>query len=212
MSDKRGIDLERAVTFDPWTASVEDAIQAQSEVAEPLGPEAPIFRCAAARQLEAALEHSDRASGFDVLHWVSLCAWHGLVMPDWLARAFLRRYRAVQLCLVDSWDAKEAFGRPYKKGAQIAAMRRRRLNRVAIANAVTTFVEMHPDKPLDPEWEAIGKKVGESPKNAQKLLAEAIEMGLAFRPSDIRKRLGWPSVPSKSRKLSGRHQVRRRVK
>lgn len=192
----------KALAFDPWTASWEEAQAAHEDTA---GPEGAIFQWIAAQGLKNPEQNSE-GDGFSVLAAVASCAMHGLVMPDWLARAFLRRYRAVQQLRVDSWDAPEAFGRPYPKGAQITAMRRRRLNRLKVALAVRQFVEMHPDAPLDPEWSRIGSLVAKSDKEAQKLFSEALKMGLAIEPSEIRSRQGYPRVPSKSRKVSGRQR------
>lgn len=192
-------------TFDPWTATLEVAeLQPDAD----RSPDGAIFQWAVAFDLTARREAIERGDGFDVLQAVAACAVQRLVMPDWLVRAFLRRYRAVQQLQVASWDAPEAFGPPYRKGSQLAAMRRRRDNRLRVAKAVREFVQAHPDQPLDPQWEAIGTAIGEGKSNAQDLYRQAVSMGFAMPPSEIRRRLGWPEVPAKLPKLAGRRTKR----
>lgn len=188
--------------FNPWTSSWEEAQAAHDDTA---GPEGAIFQWCAAQAISSFQVQLGTSDGFDILRQVASCAVHGLVMPDWLAKAFLRRYRAVEGMHVDSWDDPSAFGRPYPKGVQISAMRRRQLNRLKVAQAVREFVTMHPDEPLDPQWERIGSLVAKSDKEAQKLLSEAIKRyGEIYAPSRIRERQGWPPVPSKIGKSGGR--------
>jgi len=192
-------------TFDPWTATLEVA-ELQPEAHR--SPDGAIFQWAVASELTARREAIERGDGFDVLQAIAACAMQRLVMPDWLVRAFLRRYRAVQQLQVASWDAPEAFGPPYRKGTQLAAMRRRRDNRLRVAMAVREFVQSHPDKPLDPQWDGIGKAIGEGKSNAQELYRQAVQMGLAETPAAIRRKLSWPEVPAKLPKLSGRRKTR----
>lgn len=185
--------------FDPWSATIEEAMVAQGEFDDQKSPEGPVFQWVAVQELKEAQKHGLK-DGFDILKEVARCAQHGLVMPEWLARAFLRRYRAVQQLHAGSWDDDKAFGRPYPKGAQIAAMRRRIMNRVTVALEVRRFIENDPDAPLDPEWDRIGEMVAKSAKEAQKLHAEAVKMGLTSTPGVMRSRLKFGT--SKLAKLS----------
>lgn len=196
--------MAKAMAFDPQTASLEEAQAAHDENAGPVGA---LYQWDAVQELNNYEKKAQR-DGFDVLAAVALCALRSLVMPDWLVRDFLQRYRAVQQLRAGSWDDPESFGRPYPKGAQIGATRRRRHNRLIVANAVLNFVKMNPDAPLDPEWGRIGGLVSKSDKEAQKLFSEAVKLGLAMEPAEIRRRLGWPAVPSKLPKISGRRRTR----
>lgn len=190
------------ITFNPWTASFEEAQAAQQEAD---GPEGAIYQWSAAQGILNAQADIAEPTGLDVLSMVAQCALRGLVMPDWLAKAFLARYRAVTQAYVDSWDHPAAFGRPYLKGVQVGSLRRRRSNRLTIALAISEFVKKNPTAPLDPEWERLGKLVHKSDKEAQKLLAEAIRIyGKPFDPKEIRKRMGWPPIPRKIQNFRGR--------
>ncbi len=70
------------------------------------------------------------------------CANHDLVMPDWVARGFIRGYDQVLNCRVGSWD--KAFGAPYPKGARVADMKRRRELRLAVFFAVQALHRSDP--------------------------------------------------------------------
>lgn len=52
------------------------------------------------------------------------CASNELVMPDWVARGFISGYDKLVSCQVKSWD--EAFGRPFPRGTNLNALRKRR--------------------------------------------------------------------------------------
>lgn len=190
------------VQFDPWNSSFEDAQLAHRESD---GPTGAIFQWAAAQKIKQ-MQAKDSRDGFDVLSSVAACAVHGLVIPDWLALEFLRRYRAVQQLRVDSWADPASFGRAYPKGTQVPALRRRRSNRYTVGLAVAEFVRTNPTAPLDGEWERFGALIAKSDKETQKIFAEAVKLGIVSSPTDIRKSLGFPAVPSKFRKLRGRQK------
>ncbi|MBK9685426.1 MAG: hypothetical protein IPO59_19825 [Betaproteobacteria bacterium] len=208
-------------TFDPWTATFEEAQAAHGGDDGPCGP---LYQWAAVQELLAKRERIESGDGFTVLQAVAECARCGLVMPDWLATVFLRRYRRVQQLHVDSWDDESAFGRPYPKGAQLPAMRRRRLARARIANVLAEFVQRFPDESLETLFAAAGAtgkdraeghlgeyaaRLGVGKTEASRLYCEALKMGIGIPHTEIRKRIGWPAkpAPAKFRKLAG---VRRR--
>jgi hypothetical protein len=172
--------------FDPWTTTIEEAM-AQPNANEPQGS---IQKAATAHRITASKESVLQGDGFDVLQAVAACAVAGLEMPDWLAKSFLNRYRAVQQLRVDSWDAEKAFGRPYPKGMQLARKKRQRDNRIKVINAVTQAIQKMPDRAIDTAfWEGIGAAIGEGKTNAQKLHAEAVRLGYTIAPSDRKQRL-----------------------
>lgn len=183
------------IDFDPWTATLEEA-QRQPNAYELRGA---VIQCVAAHELTASKDRivAGDGDGFGVLQAVAKCAVADLVMPDWLAKAFLKRFRAVQQCKVDSWDAKESFGRPYPKGTQISALHRKQNNRVRVILAVSDAVNRNPEQVIDVAfWEEIGQLVGEGKTNAQKLHAEAVRLGWAVAPSVRKNKLLGKSNPA----------------
>lgn len=195
--------------FDAWSATFEEANAAQRLYSGSFAdPEGPIYQWSAAQTLLRTRDSIVSGSGFDVLEAVASCAGVGLAMPGWLARVFLAKYRAVQRLQVASWDSPEAFGRPYPKNTNVAALRRRRDSRGRIGLLVTQFVQTNPNAPLDPHWEEWGREIGEGRTNTQKLYAQALKLGLCRSPSEIRLQLGHPKSPGKSIKDVGR-RIRR---
>lgn len=86
------------------------------------------------------------------------CANHDLPMPEWVSHAYIRAYDMVLNCKAGSWD--EVFGRPYRKGAQLAAMRKRRIKRLAVWNEARRIILSEPETPIDVAFfERIGEKL-----------------------------------------------------
>lgn len=191
-------------SFDPWTASFEEARALQESWTGPRG--GPLFQQVAAQTVLAMRERITAGDGGAVLAAVAQCALDDLVMPDWLAREYLRRWRLVTQAHVPSWD--DAFGAPWPKGikrSHLARARQRYLARVIVFNAVTQFVQMHPDAPLDPEWDRIAREARVSRTLAQELYyKQPLVKGMSA--ADIRERMGWPRVPGKTKKLAGRRR------
>jgi hypothetical protein len=170
--------------FDPWTATLEQAV-AQPYCHETRGA---VDQWAGAQQLIREKERILSGRGFDVLEAVATCALHALVQPDWLAKAYLKRYRAVLQCKVGSWDAEEAFGRPYPKGTNIAARKHLRYKDIAVSNAVRSAIESDPTRAIDTEfWEDIGKSVDVGKTGAQEQHAKAVKRGLTV-PAELQKK------------------------
>lgn len=197
--------------FDPWTAAWDLAVSLEHERGFAVGPDGPMAQWLAAQQVKELRGRIESAhgTGFDVLEAAATCALHGLAMPEWLAAAFLRRYRAVQQLRVGSWDDPAAFGPPYPKSAQLAALRRRRMSRLKVVEAVERAISAAPERPIDDDfWESVGKTIGEGKSSAQERHAEAVQMGLTERPKSIRARLNAKHCPARLRKLAGTKRKR----
>lgn len=197
----------RIAKFDPFEATLEEAERQ---------PDAHAAR-GAVMQWAGAVELVGRRGFYELnpLDGIAVCAMHDLVAPDWLARAYLRRYFAVRNCMIASWD--DAFGRPVPKGRQLAAMKRDRKNRVRVALLVTDFVKHHPTEPLDLLWQEFDREQSQQPAvaerfssavrkmgvrstKAQELFAEALHLGEGIDPRKLRQAQGYPAVPAKFRK------------
>ena len=207
--------------FDPFAATFEEAQQRQALAGEPR-PSGPLFQWFEAQRLTASRASVEKGTGFDVLEAVAGCALHGLAMPEWLAMAYLKRYRHVQMLHGDSWDAEAAFGKPYPAKSQVGAMRRRRLQRVKVWNIVAEFVKRQPETPIDALWQRFGaghasaaeassvptdiaqmvREVGCSKSTAQELYREACERLSLPDHRAIRARL----LPASSAQVAGRRK------
>lgn len=195
--------------FDPWTAGLEEARAAdvRSDCGSTEMPAScrPLAQWDAARRVTNCRLAVECGDGFAVLEGVAACVAHGLVVPDWLASAFLSRYRAVQQLRADSWDAEIAFGKPYPKGTQLARLRVRRTARLQVAKLVQEFVAKNPDLPVDvARWEEVGRAANVGKTLAQELHAEAVSMGLTQPVSELRAAHARSLQPANPRKVAGR--------
>ena len=151
--------------FDPWVATDDESIAKKDEwvnsggeISSPLNP---FLQVLAAREILALKDDICDGSGFVVLEAIRMCVTHGLVAPEWLAYQFNRRVDAVHFARVGSWDDQSAFGRPFPKGTNLAALRKARTGRLAVWLSVVTKLRESPETPIDKSlFEAIGQPLG----------------------------------------------------
>ena len=173
--------LSRSDTFDPWNASFAEAQEAQDKVKHLHGPARPIYQWFAARELTDIGTQTER-SGFDVLACVRKCAIHQLVMPEWLADAFVKRYNSVLNCRAGSWDDDAAFGEPYPRldgqpKRQLKSLRKTRLHREAVWVAVVKAIEVNPKLAIDINlFQRIGLVFGLKSTEVQTYYYQGVEL------------------------------------
>ena len=135
-----------------------------SELSGGEGPNEPLYQYVAVcevLELRSVIESHSEQSGLAVLQAVAECARTGLHMPEWLAYVFLKRYRAVATYAdAKSWDDPKSFGRPYKKGANIAAIRKARYTGMKVYVKVTELRMKEPSPPLDAAIREVASKCG----------------------------------------------------
>ena len=212
----------RELSNDPWTWTdlSPDEIRSLSERGD--GPNSPLFQWDAVYQcngLRPLIDADKPESGCAVLEAVYHCAMRGLVMPDWLVSAYLKRYRAVTEFKTASWDSPLSFGPPYPKGTNLAAKRKRRMFRIRVHNSVVSILQAEPETPIDKSlFERVGRPFGlgatlteeyyysfkrflsvymGSPSPADALLIPFCVSGATHAPT-----------PAKNRKLAGRQKRR----
>lgn len=136
-------------------------------------PALPIFQLAGRERIEKyrkAFEAS--ADSYWVLLAIRVCANHDLVMPEWLARAYIRAFDTVHTARAKSWD--DVFGKPYPKGAHLSAVRQRMTLRWQVLNHVNDIKAREPKTPTDAAlFERVGEALGIGKTQAETLYYEA---------------------------------------
>lgn len=194
---------------DPWSwpDPSADELHALADGAD--GPTAPLFQYAAVRRINAERPAIENGSGFAVLACVRICGTHGLVMPDWLVYAFNGRYDAVLNCRAASWDDPKAFGRPYPKNANLAAMRKLRKGKIQVFNAVNDEVRKGRPRFRPDDFEEIGAQFGWGKTLTDEYYRKAVRL-MGFDPIAIRnaerktENTARKKLPAAFRKLAGR--------
>ena len=119
----------------------------------------PIFQQAALHALDNLKSRFEAGDEFALLTAIRKCANFNIVMPEWVASAYIARYDRVHFCQVDSWD--KAFGRPYPKGVHVGKLRRRLELRFDVYNRIRKVLTREPDTPIDDGlFEKVGADVG----------------------------------------------------
>lgn len=143
------------------------------------------------RCMELREEIEKDGSGFAVLAAVRECGTNGLVMPEWLVYAFNRRYDAVHHFRAVSWDAPESFGKPYPKGTNKAANRKKRILSFAVLNEVKRSAEL--GTPIDKTlFEKVGAKHAIGATLAEEYYRHAKALLLRINPAKNKKTAGVP--------------------
>lgn len=151
-------------SFDPWTCSEEEARAASacdgctagtSIVAAVLHPRSPLGQWWAAYRLKALQPQAQRLRAFDALAGVALCVKHGLVVPDWLAELFLKRYALV----ADKGEGLQlndyaAFGHPWPPNTHSAAERRRHAWMLEVVCILQQYRAKFPRRSEGDLWQA----------------------------------------------------------
>ena len=123
------------------------------------GPSLPLFQWAALNDLDALEAQFDAGDSFALLQAIRKCANHDLVMPNWVAQNYIRRFDRVLNCKLGSWD--ETFGRPYPKGKHISKLRDRRSLRLQVYIRVREILAADKSIPIDEKlFGSVGAEFG----------------------------------------------------
>ncbi len=105
-----------------------------------------------------------------VLDAIAACALDDLVLPDWLARAFLTAYRKVAHYQSKDWNG--VFGPAHKKGTNLNAKQKRRELAPALLNRAIELVKRDPSTAIDNDfYEQLGKEFNIGKSLAQEYIA-----------------------------------------
>ena len=109
------------------------------------------YRQVAMEQLEAERQQFEAGNKMALFGAISICAQRDLVMPEWVALAFINGYHNVLQGRLGSWD--EAFGRPHKKGKHLENYRKNRSLRIHLFNRANKILDRDS---YDPEAPVFG--------------------------------------------------------
>jgi hypothetical protein len=138
-------------------------------------PGVNIFQLNALRVLDDLRVQFESGNGFALLAAIRCCANHDLVMPEWVANAYIAKYDPVLNCTAKSWD--EVFGSPYAKGLHISKRRRRRVLRFDVYLRIENILRTQPDTGIDDSlFETVGAQVGIGKTLCNEMYYEAKEL------------------------------------
>lgn len=169
---KPGMDGGEDPNFVAWVRARELCKQAEKNWDGPLmqRPDAQVRAAAFCLKWKDAIESGD---GVAVMESVAQCAAHGLVLPGWLAVAFVGRYQRVMMGMCEGWDDSEAFGSVVPKGKNIAGVRAvAQLEPWAYEVAIELLLEK-PKRPIDVYlYEQVGERISRKATQVQTLIKQ----------------------------------------
>ena len=136
-------------------------------------PALPVFQAAALEGIERCrIAFDESGDSYSLLLAIRICANHDIVIPEWLARAYIKRFDTVHNARAKSWD--DVFGKPYPKGVHLDAVRRRRQLRLEVLHYVKDLKAREPDTPTDKAlFERVAEAFGIGTTQAETLYYQA---------------------------------------
>ena len=163
-------DMQKDWSFDKVMMEHEQAIACGRS-----GPNLPLYQWSALHDLDRLEAQFDAGDSFALLQAIRKCANNDLIMPDWVARNYIKRFDLVLNCKLASWD--EAFGRPYPKGVHISKKRQRRLLRLQVYNRIQRIRDTDESIAIDNElFDRVGAEFGIKKSLCNELYYEAKRM------------------------------------
>jgi hypothetical protein len=107
----------------------------------------PLYRFYARNDLRSLRERFDRGDRHALMLAIRKCAQHDLVMPGWVAEAYIEAFDRVNHYRARSWDA--VFGSPVPKGAHLKALRDRLDLSLKLHNKMRELKDMKKNVPWD---------------------------------------------------------------
>lgn len=160
--------------IEAWTAARSAARELHDEGGLPLMA-SPLFQSMAVRNVNGLRPAVEAGDGGAVLEAVSKCAAHALVLPGWLAAAFVLRVDKVHAGDEGSWDAPEIFGRAIPAGMNRNGVYGRQQVAPQAYSAALGLLQRDPDRPIDRcFYEDVGREVGRSGGSAEQLILEYV--------------------------------------
>lgn len=141
LPDARAQELQKARSDTYDLASAPDS--------QLFGTHHPYMQLAAAKECLKLRVQVEAGQGLAVMLALKQCIAHGLIVPGWLAAAFIAKTDAVEGGRARSWDDPLAFGTPYKSGKNISRVHTlRTVAPQAYLDGLQLLTDA-PDTPLD---------------------------------------------------------------
>lgn len=126
-------------------------------------PSLPLFQWVAHQELKRLRGDFDAGDGIALMLAIRKCANHDLLMPEWVAAEYIKRFDLILNYEAASWD--DVLGRPVPKGMHLDSLKKRRELKFKVYEAVLerTGPTLNPtDRPPvdDGLFEAVGKELG----------------------------------------------------
>ncbi|MDO8335036.1 MAG: hypothetical protein Q7T35_10255 [Nitrosomonas sp.] len=146
-----------------WTLEEAKAANAAALLENPerndSDPTLPIFQWFALHELDNLHARYKQGEKFALMLAIRQCANHDLVMPPWVATAYIKVFDVVLNCNSKDWN--EVFGNPIPKGAQLNALRQKRRLKFAVFNEVNDILKRDPSRAIDGIlFDEVGEKFG----------------------------------------------------
>lgn len=171
------IDGGKNPNFIEWIRARELCQQAEKDWEGPYiqRPDAQVMAARFCLDWKRAIELGD---GTAVMEAVAQCAAHGLVLPGWLAAAFVEREQRVMLGMCKGWGDDEAFGSVIPKGSNLAGVRAAaQFQPWAYEVAIDLLLE-NPNQPIEGYlYEQVGEKIGRKATLVQALIKSHCKNG-----------------------------------
>lgn len=119
-------------------------------------PTLPLFQWFALSKLQILGQKFEHDS-YLLMTAIRICANHDLPLPEWASKAYVKAYDEVNNARKKTWD--EVFGKPYAKGRNLNAIRKKRTCMFAVLNAVNAELQANPSTAIDAAlFETVGKQ------------------------------------------------------
>ncbi len=150
-------DPKQTWTFEEAKAEQDKVIASNPKRA--FDPDTPLFQWSALHEIAGLHERFQKDDKYALMLAVRACANHDLVMPKWVATAYINAFDTVQNYYAKSWD--DVFGKPMLKGANMEAKRKKRYLEFAVLNEVHSILSSEsPKPPIDGHlFERVGQKL-----------------------------------------------------
>jgi hypothetical protein len=119
-------------------------------------------------ELKDKLDAGDSGAALDA---IALCAVHGLVIPSWLAVAFVSRYHAVIYGDARDWNDERAFGRAFSKNVKKSGTSAKKQLAPWAYECAMGLLDADPDKPINWDfYDEVATEIGSSSSNVQRVI------------------------------------------